>query len=301
MGRRFRSPLVLALVAGAVCASAGCRATQRVPAPMPLDGEEGGVARPGSDGVRASASVIRHSDPVSVRRPGAIASYPLAFYEKRERVAPGGAVLVGTMGRAELLWPASATSVVALGAGEAIVGEPRSDEPLVRFERCSKVQLTLSPDDRIGFPGGLELVGREGPSAGPFLVEQRESGALRVKNQSKTVLVLAFRGEELELLAGDAVEIPVLGDRVPGAPPSGRLRWNSASRPGGRTTSVEATGGIELVEEEAGDLRIRATEACTVLLGGIRIEVSAGEELFFSPADRESLRGMSQSEGPSGE
>ena len=87
-------------------------------------------------------------------------------------------------------------------------------------------------------------------------------------------LARADREEALELLAGDAVEIPVLGDRVPGAPPSGRLRWNSASRQGGRTTSVEATGGIELVEEEAGDLRIRATEAYTVLLGGIRIEVS---------------------------
>jgi hypothetical protein len=63
--------------------------------------------------------VIRHAGPVKVRRPGAPDGYALTFYDKRARLDPGGALIVGADGRAELLWAGEATSIVLFDRGVA--------------------------------------------------------------------------------------------------------------------------------------------------------------------------------------
>ena len=64
--------------------------TQRVPPPM---GRPEGLmpAGQGADYIPGPQEVVvlRHGDPVSVRRPGAVAGFPLSFYQKRMRVGSG--------------------------------------------------------------------------------------------------------------------------------------------------------------------------------------------------------------------
>ena len=101
-------PATLAATLGAALLATGLGAcnTQRVPAPM--DRPEGFLpVGLGTDYVPGPQEVVvlRHGDPVSVRRPGSIAGFPLTFHQKRLRVGSGGFVLSGRGGRAEVLWP----------------------------------------------------------------------------------------------------------------------------------------------------------------------------------------------------
>ncbi len=251
--------------------TAACASTQRVAGPLWLSGE------PVAQGLDAPpvATVLRHAGPVHVRRPGAADGFRLPFHEKRARVRPGAAVIVGPGGRAELLWTRNATSIVLFGTGVAIVGDPLRDEPLARIERALGAQLDLTPGDRIVLPGGSELRGDPGQPSGPFLVEQRV-GAVRVKNQSKLAGSVRYRDAVLDLLPGDVVDLPLLSD---GAAPFER----GAERASATIGRVDVTTrGTVRAEQSPGGIRLRAAEDAQVGVGGVFVRLKNGEAAVFS-------------------
>jgi len=279
---------------------AGCRTQQRIAGPLWLAEEVEAVPRLGAAPI---ATVLRHSGPVDVRRPGAPDGYRLSYYQKEARVRSGAEIVVGPGGRAELLWETDASSVVLFGDAVAVVGDPERDEPMVRLLKLVAVQLTLTSEDKIVLPGGAEFwseplettpaledlfqaltaggASTPGP-AGPFRLESQSDSIVRVKNESRALARLRYRDVELVLAPGDVIDVPILSTGT--APITRRpdvLRTNVEG------LLIESTGAIEPVAQ-AGGVRVRALEAGEVRAGGVRVRLSAGEEVVFSGLGSES-------------
>ena len=227
--QRALSLLCLAALGGAACSP------QRLPSPMapatvPLPPGESGLVAPGPQQV----DVMRHADPVRIRRPGAPGAFTLPFYDKDVRLGAGGWVETGAGGRAEVTWPGRSTSAWISDSGVAVVGEPSRDEPVLLFLDVERARLILNDGERVQLMGGALLSGSEEGESGPFLIERKGPEIVRVRNQSKTIATVAYRDATIALSPGQIADLPLLEggtspERVPGDASSSTTRRASAS------------------------------------------------------------------------
>lgn len=213
------TPGLLACLLALVATSAGCIPyPQRVPGPLaPPEGSDAPAAAlsPGD----ASITVQRYSDPVFVRRPGARDDFPLRFYAKRERVAPGTMVRTGAGGRAEILYSPDASSVVLFEEARVTLGDPERDEPLLCFHSLTRALLTLTGEDRIELVGGASLRGDPERVTGPILLDAGRGRILRITNQSKVDVSVEMRDRLLGLAPGESLDLPLLATGTGPIPP----------------------------------------------------------------------------------
>ncbi|MCI0546129.1 MAG: hypothetical protein L0027_02465 [Candidatus Rokubacteria bacterium] len=251
---------------------AGCN-TQRYPGPMPplVDPLPRGEIPPPPYGPQ-EILVFRLSDPVLVRRAGEASAYPLAVYEKRDRLKSGSSVLCAAGGRCELLWPNDASSVLVFDDGMLDLGEPSRDEPLVSFRTLTRARLDLTPEDRVALMGGAVLRGDPEDRSGPFLVERTRGDLLKVTNQSKRECTLAFREEELVLSPGEVLSLPLLHA---GGAPAPRDPDEQSRTVSGREVFVVG----EVAEDGAG---LRAVGSAVVRDRGVVVRLGNGESVVLS-------------------
>lgn len=266
-----------AVVALLVCAmsSGSCVLSnmQRWPGPMrtsanPLPPGDATLHRPGPEEV----TVVRHADPVQVRPAGALSGRPMEFFDKRAQVNAGGAVIVAPGGRAEVLWPSGA-SVVILGESVAWIGSPSRGEAILQFDELERARLDLREGDSVRLLGGALLSG----SGGPFVLEHSADDVVRVHNQSKAGVTIAFREEQFELAPNQAVRIPLLSSG--GAP---FVDDPSLRRFDGDGLSVRLSGGLDCREVE-GVVEVSATEGVEgqARALGVRVQIAAGARARF--------------------
>jgi len=279
------------LLTGLLGVAAACQSnTQRLAGPLPLPEEP---EYEHTDRVRAPRAVLhRHSDPVWLRPPGAPDDFPLPFYRKRERVAVGAGVRTGYGGRAELLWLDDASSMTLFDECHVVLGDPEIDEPLVRFLEVSRALLTLTPEDRIGLPGGAILRGDPIEPSGPFHLERWAPEYLRLTNQSKRPALISFREADLELAPGDSLEFPWLEDSSPRVTDPALLHLTAEG------IEFDFLGKVER-SNEAGGVVVRALSPSQVSSLGVEVGLGAGEEAVFSHLTREPERPSADpEEGP---
>lgn len=245
--------------------------TQRVPGPLPPLRELPDQLPP----TALEALVQRHSDPVWVRRPGALDDYPLPFYRKRERVASGTVIRTGYGGRAEILWPGDATSVVLFDQGAVRIGDPELDEALVTFLGVTRALLALTPEDRVVLPGGSLLRGDPVAPAGPFLLERFDSDYLRLTNQTKRPALLAYRDAEVELSPGESIDLPLLPDTAPRPADPAAERLEMAGR------RLQILGRVA-PRARGGAVLLRAERPSVVESRGTQVRLAPGEEAVFA-------------------
>ena len=270
-----RLPTALALLLAALCF--GCR-TQLWPAPMtpmadPLPaGSDSGTGEGLEDVV-----VVRHSDPVQVRRAGASGAFPMRFHSKRERVTSGAWVYCGTGGKAELIWPKEGLSVMLFDEGSLRVGERERGEPVVRLLLVSRANLDVLPGTVVELPGGALFEGDPERRSGPFVLQRIRENVLRLKNQSKGVGSVRYRDEVLRLSPGQIVDLPLMGMGTGPTPFAGApLRIERGP------VVLALDGPLELVEGEPG-VRVVAAGRGTVAGQGLSVQLEAGQTAHFVP------------------
>lgn len=273
----MNAPLRLSLVACA--ALAACRSPQAIPGPMFYEDAATEAARGGVPGT-LEAQVVRHSDPVYVRRPGSDSGFPLAFYRKKERMRSGGSILVGEGGRAELLWTGDETSVVLFDHAVVFLGEPSRDEPIVTLRSLTQARLVLMPKDRMVLMGGAVLRGDSEETTGPFVVDRIRTEFLRLTNQSKLGARVEFREENIDLGPGDSIDLPILAEGT--APlPVDPFR----TRVGAGGMELVVTGEVGAEPMPGAGVRVRAGEPTVVSGLGVRVTLDPGEEAVFGPLE----------------
>ena len=268
-----------ALLTGAFLAGGCLQGIQRVPGPLPPLGggapaEDGGPGAPGALAELATveALVQRHSDPVWVRRPGALDGYALPFYRKRERVEAGTVVRTGHGGQVEVLWPGDASNVVLFDHGALRIANPETEDLLCEFLSVSHSLLNLTPEDRVLLPGGSILRGDPQKPSGPFLLEHFDEQYLRVTNQTKEPALLSYREAEIELRAGESIDLPRLRDTTPRPPHPA-----AEELAGGK---VRIIGRVEPTLGE-GAIRLKALRPSEVFSQGQRVRLAPDEEVVF--------------------
>ncbi len=219
--------------------------------------------------------VVRHSDPVRVRRPDSDAGYPLAYYHKRERLPSGSWVYCEAGGRAEILWPGDASSVLFSGPSAAIIGEPTRDEALVSLQRVTYARLILTPEDRVALPGGAILRGDPVAPSGPFVLERLTGELLRLTNQSSQTVQLQYRDSLIDLSPADAVDLPLMSST-----PIPEVEEESVSHDG---LSVNFTGELEARTQASsqGGILLEATSDAAVDGLGVRVSLAPGDKAIF--------------------
>lgn len=269
-------------------ASAAC-STQRVPPPMErpaglLPAGNGADYIPGPQEV----VVLRHGDPVSVRRPGAVAGFPLSFHQNRLRIGSGGWVLAGVGGRAEVLWPGTTAAIQLYDNSAAMIGEPSRAEPILRLHTSTYARMSLTPGDRVALVGGAELLGADaaeyGPNitAGPFEFKTVAPDRISIGNNGSTIAQVTFLDEALSLGPGEVIELPILpGGASPERIPFGRTPL--AVEPGFVGPPPMALGDLEAIPR-AGSLALRANESAQVEALGVSVDLKAGEQVIFTPS-----------------
>jgi hypothetical protein len=262
------APLALGLLA---CVNAY---PQRVPPPLFLpEGAEVPEQPVPTSGT--GVTVQRDSDPVWVRRPGERGDQALPFYNKRERVPLGTLVRTGAGGRAEVLWAPDATSLALFDECRVSLGDPARDEPTLRVHSVTRALLVLTPEDRIELMGGAQLAGDPAMLTGTMLLERAPGSILRVTNQSKLLVTIAFRTERLELGPGESIDLPVLSD--------GTEPWPEEDEPQRLELpglSVAIHGRVEREDLEDG-IRLTATEAARVRAFGVEARLEPGQTARF--------------------
>ena len=275
-----RRPLLhVASAALALAALQGCLVTRTQLWPEPMGGPDPSQLPPGDAELHQpgpeEVSVLRHSDPVRVRPAGALAGHPLAFFEKRARLTAGGSVIVAPGGRAEVLWP-SGSSIVLLGECIGWVGSPSRGETLFEFQQLESARLDLKPGDRVRLMGGSILSG----GAGPYMLDRRDDQIVRVRNQSKERMQVAFREEVFDLDPGQSLVLPLLSSGgTPRSPDPGLQR---VAGPG---FQVELRGALE-AEPNADGVAVRAVadepgERLSRGLG-VTVRLAPGEQALFT-------------------
>jgi len=247
--------------------------------PPPMEGFEvpvEGLDELANAGGPQEVSVLRHSDPVQIRRAGANSAFPLQFYSKRERVRSGGMVLTGLGGRAEVLWPVVGTSVVLFDEGACSIGEPNRGEPTATFLVLTRAVLHINPGDRIELLGGAILRCQSDGVTGPFVLERLHPEILRIRNQTKSPATVAYREEVLSLSPGQLVDLPLLGD-------------TSTPFPVDPDLVALSGGGIELMAKGAlqradrpGALRVTGQGPVRVQGQGVTLDLRSGDAAFFT-------------------
>jgi len=265
------APLVALALAGAACIPY----PQRVPGPLvPPAGSVGPpeVTAP----LDASITVQRYSDPVFVRRPGARDDFPLRYYAKRERVAPGTMVRTGAGGRAEILYSPDASAVVLFEEGRVTLGDPERDEPLLLFHSVTRALLTLTSEDRIELVGGANLRGDPQAVTGPILLEAARGRILRVTNQSKTDATVEMRDRVLAIAPGETLDLPLLSTGTGPTPPEAEPE--RLELPGGLVALFR--GEVER-EEGATPPWLGARRATALRSLGLTVTLAGGERVRF--------------------
>jgi len=279
MARALRRVGMLAAALG-LTALSGCLWSRTQLWPEPMTGPDPSQLPPGDANLHQpgpeEVSVLRHSDPVRVRPAGALAGYPLAFFEKRARLTAGGSVIVAPGGRAEVLWP-SGTSIVLLGESVGWIGSPSRGEPMFEFQQLDSARLDLMPGDRVRLLGGAILSG----DSGPYMLDRTADQIVRVRNQSKARMAVAFREELFDLDPGQSLVLPLLSSG--GAPRSPDPGLQRVAGPG---FQVEVRGALEAEPSAAGvAVRALADEPGERLSRGLGVTVrlAPGEQALFTP------------------
>lgn len=265
-------PVFLALLACGACT------TQRWPAPMGgLGGASSGLPAPDPSGID-EVLVLRHGDPVEVRQAGALGSYPLRFYRKQERVRPGGLVLVGAGGKAEVLWPGLPTSALLLGQAVARIGATSAGEPALTFEELENARVQLAAGHSVALIGGARLSGDANEEqGGPYLVERIAPDLMRVRNQSRASCSIEYRDEQIVLQPGELVELAILG--AGSAPSDHEEQTRVVKSPGG---PVSLQGQVE-ARTEGADVALRGTSGGgSAVARGIEIRLAAGASALLT-------------------
>lgn len=274
--------LTLALI------TAGCN-TQRVPGPM---GRPEGLmpVGQGADYVPGPQEVVvlRHGDPVTVRRPGAVSGFPLSYHQNRLRLGSGGFVSSGLGGRAEILWPGTPSAIQMLDSSVAMVGEPSRAEPILRLLSCSAARILLQPGDRVALVGGAELLGADAleygddVTAGPFEFATTEVDRIAIGNNGSTIAQVTFLEEVIDLGPGEVLELPILpGGAGPESVPFGRVEVAVDDNFVG--PKPMALGELERIPR-VGSLALRAGESAQVQALGVSVDLKPGEEVIFTPS-----------------
>ncbi len=266
------APLSIVLI-GAACA----QLTRRVPGPIGVARPSAGAAPLAGRAEEYPAVVQRDSDPVWVRRPGERGDYGLPFYRKRERIAPGSQVRTGAGGRAEILWSGDATAVILFEQGFLRLGDPELDEPQVTLTALTRALVHMTPEDRFALPGGALLRGDPAQPTGPLLFEAIRPDLLRVVNQSKLMVRISYRDLELDLAAGESIDLPLL--------PAGTAPLAAEPEPvrlGANVLSATLAGGRAEHEDFEGGLRVRAVEEAELAAFGLSVRLAAGEQAEFT-------------------
>lgn len=254
-----------------VLACAGCAAwTQVWPPPMqtvrePLAPDPHPHA-PGPEEV----TVVRHADPVQLRRAGTVAGFPLFFYDKSTRANAGASVIVSAGGRAEVLWP-SGTSVMMFDQGVGWVGSPSRGEPLFEFQDVANASLQLSPGDRVSLVGGAILSGE----SGPITLERGREQELTVRNQTKLNVTISYREEMIILSPGQSVMLPIVSSGT------GPIQIDpDRKRIAGPGFGVWTLGPVRTLEDP-GRVSLAADGDASVSALGVNVKLAPGSSATF--------------------
>lgn len=271
---RPQAPVRFAL--GCAALLCGCYGlSQRVPGPLGTSARGAAAGDTTAPAEEFPVIVQRDSDPVWIRRPGETAEYSLPFHRKRERIAAGAGVRTGAGGRAEVLWSDDATAVIMFDKGALSVGDPEVDEPVVRFENLTRVLISLTPEDRVELPGGALLRGDPTQPTGLLLLEEAGTELVRVTNQSKLMVRISYRELDLDLSAGESIDLPV--------PSFGSVPLAAGPEPvvlGPDALPAELVGRAESSESEGG-LLLRSVEESEVSALGIELRLAAGDQAIL--------------------
>lgn len=251
---------------------------QRLPGPLfvPDSGAEAGQAVPAPAAGGTTVTVQRDSDPVWVRFPSERGERALQFHAKRERVPLGSMVRTGSGGRAEILWSPDATSAALFDETRATLGDPARDEPLISFHAVARALLVLTPEDRIELLDGARLAGDALETTGPILLEQIPGSLLRVSNQSKRLVSVAYRDQRLELGPGESLDLPELvGGSAPLESEAEPERFEVAGIP------VAFHGQVERHDQASG-VSLTALEPARVHALGVEVRLPAAGTARFS-------------------
>lgn len=276
----MKGPLAAASLVLALACAACIPYPQRAPGPLiPPEGSVP-VAQPAAP-LDATITVQRHSDPVFVRRPGARDDYPMTYYEKRERVAPGSMIRTGAGGRAEILYSPDASTVLLFEEGRVTLGDPERDEPLVAFHSVTRALLTLTGEDRIELVGGASLRGDPRQVTGPILLEAARGRILRVTNQSKLDVTIELRDLVLPLASGSTIDLPLLATGT--APTPERAPPARVELADGRAALLHGE-----VERQGEPAWFQAARPAAVEALGLTVTLAAGERARFSGLSEQS-------------
>jgi hypothetical protein len=246
--------------------------TQRWPGPMaatrdPLLPGVNQLHPPGIEEVL----VVRHADPVQIQPAGQPAAFPLFFYDKQRRVNAGSWVFSAPGGRAELIWPSGA-NLLLFGRCTGVVGSPARGEPVFTFREVEVAQLNPRPGERYELLVGAVLDADEGP----FRLERRENGVLRVRSQAKVPASILYRDETLRLDPGEVLDLPLL---------------DVLGRPAVPLTGVTRVPGPGFEVAYAGEAEVWVREGVVTLVGGgehearalgVRVRLAPGERVHFT-------------------
>jgi hypothetical protein len=228
--------------------------------------------------------VLRHSDPVQIRRPGSAVGFPMRFYEKRLRVGSGGWVISGDGGRVEIMVPGSSTTIHVFDSGSIFIGEPTRAEPLLTLVHCDRASIRLAPGHRVALVGGIELEADPNIEGGPYDFRTHGRDRIEISNHGRSVGKLLFRDQELSLGPGEIMELPILVGGSGPLPRGPKPFFLAVSRGTWAGNAPFAIGQVVLVDDPRG-LRLRAEEPSDVTALGVRVHLSEGEEVLFQRLD----------------
>lgn len=258
-------------------ALAGCYAqTQRFPAPM-LGGERPlppGVAETYAEGPE-EVTVVRHADPIHLRRPGEGSSFPLHFYRKQARVSAGSWVLSDAGGMAELLF-ARDTRIVVRGAAALVIGSPSRGEPVVHVLEAERAEFTLSEGEYVQLLGGSVLTA----SGGPFVLEHDGGEIVQLRNRSTGTGTVVYREARIELGPGEVVHLPLIAST--GRPRQLDPDFQALAVAGGE---LLVRGDVEVVDGAEGR-RLRISGEHELRGHGLVLRLDPGDEVAFDDLSR---------------
>lgn len=248
---------------------------QRLPGPLVIPESAEPPEPPPLSGA-TPVTVHRSSSPVWIRRPGERGAYSLPFYRKRERLPVGTLVRTGAGGRAEVFWSPDASAIALFDQGSVTVGDPERDAPLVRFHSLTRALLVLTPEDRVELLGGAELRGDPLEITGTLLLERPGPSIVRLTNQSKFLISVAYREERLEVSPGESIDLPILTTTSEPRPLDEALEPMDLAG-----TQGTVRGRVESLSEGAA-MRMTALEASTIQALGLEVRLEEEETVRFS-------------------
>lgn len=242
----------------------------------PLPPGEGADIQPGLEEV----FVVRHADPVQLRRTGATAGFPLRFYNKKERIGAGAWVLSGAGGKAELFWPRDGISIFLFEEGAAVVGERDRDEPVATLARVTRARLMLTPGARVALEGGAVVRGDEVENSGPYLISRLATGdILRLRNQAKHTAYVEYRDGILGVGPGQAVDLPIL---AVGAAPFGAPAAGLRAEEDGVALVIEGPAEVVAPAGAPGGATVESTGPARIAALGVRVRLRPGLRARFT-------------------